>query len=55
MFKLSFKDASFCNSHCNNRGTYFHETLLFISFWMTSSKVIWKKMEMQSDLLVAGV
>lgn len=55
MFKLSLKDASFCNSHCNNRGTYFHETLLFISFWMTSSKVIWKKMEMQSDLLVAGV
>lgn len=54
MLKLSFRDASSCNSHCNNRGTYLHETL-FISFWVTSSKVIWKKMEMQTDLLVAGV
>lgn len=55
MFKLSFRDASSCNSHCNNRGTYLHETSLFISFWVTSPKVIWKKMEMQTDLLVAGV
>lgn len=26
-----------------------------LSLWMTSSKVSWKKMEMQTDLLVAGV
>lgn len=55
MFKLSLRDTSSHNSHCNSRGIYLQEKMLLISFWVTSSKVIWKKMENQTDLLGAGL